>query len=781
MNDLNLTPEVKFWKDEIELYERTSDKWTKRGRKLYKRYKDVRSPREEAVTRFNVLWSNVQTRLAALYARDPKPEVERRFKDKDPVGRVVSEILERGLDYTITHCNPFGRIIRQALLDYELPGRGTVWVRYVPHFKGKEPELLTNQAEDETEEELQYEETILDYVYWEDFGHTWARTWDEVRAVWRRVYLTKEEGQERFGEKFDNVPMDWSPKNLNDAKITVDQKKAIVYEIWDKQEHKAIWVIKNHPEILDEKADPMKLKDFFPCPPPLFANLAADELFPVPNFTYYQDQANEIDELSTRIASIGKALKVAGIYDASAPGIDRLLSEGVENQLIPIDGWSALMQKGGLKGAMEFIPLDMIAEALGHLREQRQGMIDDIYEITGIADIIRGNTEPNETATAQQLKGQFAVLRIADAQLEVQRFCRDIMRIMAQLIASYSIDTLKVISGVKLLTNEEKVQLNAQLAALQSPMPQMQGGAANSGAGAAPAGAPMPMPGMQSMGGAPGPGSGMPMPAGQAQPVPAPDPTRVALLKEPSWEDVAALLSNPVLTEFRVDVETDSTIRIDEESDRKARMEFIQSVSNMIMEASNVPHALIPAAGELIMFGIRGFKVARGLEHAFEDAIEKLAEAPPPPDPEMQKMQMQLQAEQQKAQLKAQSDTQVAQAKVQADAQLEQSKQELQARGDQARNQMELERSAYETRITAERDQQIESLKAQHDLQIKLAEIDSKQRIAADKNATDLQIAQLKAAHEAEQKERDRAHEAAIAHLNNQHAETLAKQKPKEK
>src|ERR1700675_656423 len=100
------TPVVAFWRNEIQLWERTADKWLKRGRKIMKRYKDVRTPREDAVTRLNILWSNVQTRVPALYARDPKPEVERRFKDKDPVGRQVAGVLERCLDYTIQCTNP---------------------------------------------------------------------------------------------------------------------------------------------------------------------------------------------------------------------------------------------------------------------------------------------------------------------------------------------------------------------------------------------------------------------------------------------------------------------------------------------------------------------------------------------------------------------------------------------------------------------------------------------------------------------------------------------------
>src|SRR5579862_601039 len=199
-------PEVAFWRAEIDLYERTMAKWLQSSRKLMKRYKDVRTPQDESLTRVNILWSNVQTRLPALYARDPKPEVERRFKDRDPIGRQVAEILERALDFTLQHVNPFGEVMRQVVLDYELPGRGTVWVRYVPKLRpvskpetedgGSSGGLRDSDGEDmdsreaqspqpdepieqataeEDEEELHDEETLIDYVMWEDFGHSWAR------------------------------------------------------------------------------------------------------------------------------------------------------------------------------------------------------------------------------------------------------------------------------------------------------------------------------------------------------------------------------------------------------------------------------------------------------------------------------------------------------------------------------------------------------------------------------------------------------------------------------
>jgi hypothetical protein len=40
-------------------------------------------------------------------------------------------------------------------------------------------------------EPVVFEESVTDFVNLEDFGHTPARTWDEVTYVWRRVFMTR--------------------------------------------------------------------------------------------------------------------------------------------------------------------------------------------------------------------------------------------------------------------------------------------------------------------------------------------------------------------------------------------------------------------------------------------------------------------------------------------------------------------------------------------------------------------------------------------------------------
>jgi hypothetical protein len=808
--ELAANPTVHFWRQEIVLYDRNAEKWVKRVKKILRRYKDNRTPREEAVTRFNTLWSTVQTRLPALYARDPKPQVERRYKDKDPVGRTSAEILERSIEYTLEHCNPTFALMRQAVLDFELGGRGVLWARYCPHFKkveldaakaekrpkpeppvdergepmlqggdqndraGKDNEEIrqvgasvTMQADDEVEEQtLAYEETLWDYVYWEDFGHTWARTWEEVRAVWRRVYMTREELKERFkgiltDEEIASIPLDWQPKGLKDEQIKIDQKRATVYEIWDRQNREVLWISKNFGKELDKRPDQYGLKDFFPCPRPLLANLANDEIIPTPNFTFYHDQAQEVDELSTRINAITKALKVAGVYDKAAAGVDRLLSEGIENQLVPVDGFMALKEKGGLAGVIELLPVKEIAETLSFLREQRQTVLDDIYQLMGTSDIVRGMSDPNETATAQQLKGKFSVLRIQDAQWEVQRFARDVVRITGEMVADYDIDTLKAISGVKLLTAAEKalVQLQAQpQPAAAVPQP----GAGPAGAGGPPAGPPQGMagPGPQGSGGAPTPMAGQVNPQAPAQPQqPAPGQQPAAsdkthLLNEPTWEEVAALLENPVLREFRIDIETDSTIRMQEDEEKQGRVEFLTTLTGFLKEAGQVGAAvpqMIPALGELTMWGMRAFKTGRTVERVLEDAIDqlKVIASQPKPDPEMQKEQAR------------------------------------QAKEDQIRNQLEAQRAQHQETLEAQKNQMQAQLEAQLEEQKRRFEAErvqyetaAKERIAQADNAAKIQIEQMRLTHEATQRDKEMAHEKDLEHIKGSHAKELAKMQP---
>ena len=118
------------WYNCIAQYERTFKNWEDRADKIVKRYRDDSRSRNNPQAKFNILWSNVQTITPAVFARLPRPDVSRRFRDNDPIGRVASMMLERALEYEIEHYGDYASAMKQSVQDRLLGGRGTSWVRY---------------------------------------------------------------------------------------------------------------------------------------------------------------------------------------------------------------------------------------------------------------------------------------------------------------------------------------------------------------------------------------------------------------------------------------------------------------------------------------------------------------------------------------------------------------------------------------------------------------------------------------------------------------------------
>lgn len=630
---------VEKWLGHIQQYERTFTKWESRGTKIINRYKDNQgaTARNTTSAKFNILWSNVQTLSAATFAKLPKPDVSRRFRDNDPIGRIASLILERALDYEIQHYKDYRFALKASITDRFLPGRGTCWVRYEPHFKAMEQGLPTDGVQvtediDEPQEELDYECAPVDYVHWSDFGHTVARTWDEVQGVWRKVYMTEDAAEKRFGQK---IPMDALPeefKRENYPSPAPDQYRGLVYEIWDKETKSALWISKSLGKVLDERDDPLGLEEFFPCPKPLYATLTNETLEPVPDFTLYQDQARELDTLSDRIDGLVKALQVKGCYDASIPALGRLFTEGENTNLIPVKNWAAFAEKQGLKGAIDLLDLKPIYEALGQCYAAMEQIKQQVYEITGISDIVRGQGEANETATAQQIKGQYANLRLKSYQEQVAEFAAEAIQIKAQVICNkFDKETILKISAADQIdvTDSDVLAVAPQLGVVPPPqIPQV--------------------PGMPPHPPAPPPIAQMPKQAKQQIVLEA----ALQLLIGERSANPDAEAKNP-MRDFRIEIESDSLVYLDDQQNKQQRMEFLQAQGNFIGQMEKILVTAGPLAKPLVgplmemwKFSAQAFKVGKNIEGSIDEATEKLKEmvnqppAPPPPDPKLEREKM---------------------------------------------------------------------------------------------------------------------------------------------
>jgi hypothetical protein len=685
---------IKFWQEEIKLYDKEFEQWLTRGKRITERYRDERKMQPNGVdtvgdARFNILWANVETIFPSVYNKLPKPDVSRRYKDKDPAGRVASLILERCLEYEVEQYADFDSSIKNALYDRLLPGRGIAWIRYEPTFVNGEP--ITGQVtEDIAEynpdaEEQEYEQVLakecapIDYVNWMDFGHSSAKTWEEVRGVWRRVLMDKDALEQRFGAiaeergyKIDDIAIDQAQVNLEDIAEgrRPEHKKAAIYEVWDKQKRKVIWLCTNMDMALDERDDPLKLDEFFPCPKPLYATTTTDSLVPVPDYAQYQDQARELDMVTNRIGLLVEAVKVVGVYDSSQEGVKRLLSEGTSNTLIPVSNWAVFGEKGGLKGVVDFLPLDMVVGALNTLYQSREQIKAVIYEITGIADILRGQSNANETLGAQQIKANYAGLRIRYLQMDVARFARDLIRLKSQIICEFfSDDTIIQMSGAQQFSEQD----------------------------------------------------------------------------QPYVEQALQMLRNDVTRNFRIDIETDSMVEADEQEQKAQAIELLTGTGTFmkdVMPAVEQAPEIAPLLMEVFMFALRRYKTSKTIEGQYQETFDKITEGmkQPKPDPNAAK----LQAEQQQAQMKMQMDGQFEQQRMQADMQIqqarlqsewamEQQRMQMQGQLDQVRQQGELQARQAEAMIEA----RLEEFKArlQAETQINVAQISADATLTTQQDA----------------------------------------------
>ena len=657
-----------YWHDQIEAAQKVFEKWEKRGHKIIKRYRDERDAVEMPRVRYNILWSNIQVLFPALYGRQAKPEVSRRYMDQDPVGRLASTMLERVMEYETTQFGDFDQAMRGAVEDRLLPGRGTAWIRYEPVIVNEQPEVSEGAVEveepgeaqiyntqEEPTERIDAAHSPIDYVYWTDFLHSPARTWDEVWWVSRAVYMTKDEGIERFGDVFKNVGLDSSntdmdAKNPMTARNTYD-KKAKVFEIWNKRTGKVCWVAKGYPQALDERDDPLELEEFFPCPRPLMATTTTGTMIPVPDYAEYEDQAQELDNLTQRIYLLTKACKAVGVFNAEFKELGRLFTEGVDNKLFPVTAWAAMSEKGGLKGAIDMMDTSTIIITLRELYAAREQVKQAIYEIMGISDILRGASKAQETLGAQQLKANFGSLRMRSSQGDVARFASDIFKLKAQVICKfYPPELIVQMSGVMDTDDGKDPQLLQ--AAIQ-------------------------------------------------------------------------MLSNSTIRDFHIAVEADSLAQIDEQAEKQGAQEAIQAIGLFLREAipmiSQAPETL-PMASEMLLFLVRRFRAGRGLESAVERAMKALEEKaamakqqPAGPPPEM----LQLQADQQAEQMKMQAQAQTEQMKMQAQAQIEQGKAQLEMQMQQAKMQAEMQ--------LAQMKADFETAKQNNELQVKAREMAGKE------------------------------------------------------
>ena len=633
---------VQIWLSEIQSALDREKGFRKTGKRVTRLYEaGASSDAEAAQTPFNILYSNTDTLLPALYNAVPRPVVQRRYKDESPLGKEAAKVgqrlLEFQLDASDSEYESFDDLMQLSVLQALVPGRGMLHFKYEASFE-KETSLdpsdtIGHDAEefDEIEaaetatgdpasphqfESVSGENVVAEGCPWDYFIHGYARTWKEVPWAAFRYDMTKEELVKNFGEVAQSIELEVDDDSQ--ASYSGENKRRLpsveVWKIWDRGSKKVLFVSQCYRDgFLKEVDDPLGLSGFFPFPEPLTFFPKLSSITPTALYVQYESQAEELNTVTTRIKSLTKAMKIRGGYDATIQEIERILTSE-DNTLIPLENVAALGDQRGIDKAVFFIPIEKYFPVLQQLLVQRQSIKQVIYEITGVSDILRGASVASETATAQNIKNQWGTLRLKRMQKRVAKYACDCLRLILEIsVKHFSVETIRQMTGLPYPTRAEQAQA-------QAAMQELQLSGAMSG-----------------------------------QPVQVP-PELQKILGTPTWEDILDVLRNDLQRAYKIDIQTNSTVDAEATEDKANIAEFMNALAQFF-------HAIAPAvqAGALPFEAAKTLLLAIVRRFRFGPEVEdELLKMVPPQAPEgdggaAEAAKLELEAKKQELQLKSQA------------------------------------------------------------------------------------------------------------------------------
>lgn len=685
----------RYWIAEVEKAKKREQDYRKDANDIVKLYEAGKRETHQ----FNILYSNTETLSPALYNSLPRPEVKPKDKKtKDPIvihsARVAQRLLEAMLDTGHEDDTTLDSVFKQAVTEGLVPGRGVAWLRYDAEIKEEDDEQGNSVPTS-----VEAEEVCVDELPWDRFLHGYAKKWSKVPWVAALWYMDKGELKENFGEdvfaggEFKPTAMETEDESGKAKYDTTEDEStkplmACVYEIWDKKSRKVYFVSESFPgRVLKEEDDPLGLTGFFPCPEPLSFFRKISSLTPVPLYYLYDEQAEELNDVTYRIRKIIKSLKVRGAYDAALEEGFSRLKDCQDGELIGLPNVASLGNGQGtnIANAIWMMPFKEQVLALQQLYAQREQVKQVIYEITGVSDILRGASQASETATAQNIKNQWGTLRLKRAQATVAVFCRNTLRIMLEIaVTKFSSETVRGMTQTTYPSRKQQEMARTQVMLQQQTA----------------------MPG---------------------QPPSPPPPELQELLSLPALEDLLDALRNDLSRCYSIDIETNSTVDAEATEDKKDFSELLNAISQFMNGVAPLIESGVMemgAASSILVSIVRRFR----LGDEVEDQIRAMgSQQKKGDDGEAAKAQ----AELQKGQMELQ--------KIQASTQAEMQKGQMQLQLEQEKLQLERERMAMERQkmqmdfAYAEREHQMKLQLLQSQTQSKLLLSQQKEKQKANK------------------------------------------------
>ena len=417
----------KAWLARLTKEKKAHDKFRSRGREVEKIYNS-----KEDNQYVPLYWQVCNVQHVGVYSAQPIADVSPRNEKDDPTMKLVARMIQRGLQYCISHPS-FDFNYNRSVDDYLAMALGTIRVK-IDSVINKTPTGEVNLFNQQQMEESVGDQTIRwEYCSWERFGWQPCNSWENCNFIYFRHPMTQAEIRKKFGR---------TVAASKDANLPADQDSWLaqtfdIYEVWDRTARKVLFIAEGEDMPLQIVDDPLELLDFYPIPMPMMMNLPSSELIPKPDYDFIKHYDSELNRLQERRMSLLEQIKSAGAYDKGLPELAGMM-DLEDGELIAIQNLiGRLAAAGGKTDFIFWLPIQEKVEALAQLTQQITFVKAQVDSILGIADIVMGTTKASESATAQDIKGRWVGIRLTRKRECVQYTIREMLRIMSQLFGSH--------------------------------------------------------------------------------------------------------------------------------------------------------------------------------------------------------------------------------------------------------------------------------------------------------------------------------------------------------
>jgi hypothetical protein len=678
------------------------------------------------ITGANLLHANVETVVPSIYNSTPVPDIRVRHDEEDRIAKIACDMSERIASYDLDMCR-FDDVMYDLVRKALIVGEGIPRVRWEPTFKDEpvtdsDGNPLTNPETGEpiTRSIITRDKVYPEVVPWDRIIFGPCRTFEKCPWIAFEHDMTHEEVVALAGE---DVAESISYGNTDKAyrkRVETDQSEpdgedtgifdtAKIFEIWDKFGGRTVtWLTDKEQEpVVKSMNDPLRLEGFFPIVHALRPVNRQDRIRPMVPYAIHKSLFDRYERLTWRITEITKDMRIRGLYDAKAAPDFQKLRECMDGEFIPAEtgeAFDASTGKKGLTDAVLFWPIEQNAKVLEQLFFSVDKVVAEIWQATGVAEVMRGDASDQKTLGQVELEAKAGSMRVRKFQSEGARVARDIIRMMLEVRANMSPWAwLKDISSMSFEPTDDDI--NAAMQQVQAKYQQaMQGG--------------MQPPSPQMM-------------QAEAQ--------QMAMAAKKQEEDaVQAVIKSPA-RKLVIDIETDSTIRADVSKDMDQFNQLITATATWAQGAIAVIQVM-PETREgwfkLLASQLSKFRLGKMGEDAIWEIIEA-AKAPPILDNQPQQDPAAMQAEAQENDKQRQHEQGMQQAKTQ----------QIQAKsqGDLAKIQAQSQADAAQVEISAQQSE-IDNANADQQMQrdAALAKLQAQLGIQSDTNKQQGQMQQAK-------------------------------------